>query len=179
MGGPVVLIGMMGSGKSSVGRELARLLGREWKDLDDELERRFKLSVARQFEAVGEAGFRRREHEMFRRLAGDRDLVLSAGGGLVLLPENRALLKRATAVYLQASPQRLLARLSAAQAARRPLLKGPHPGAVLRRLARLRSPLYRSCAAVTVRAAAGGPAEVAQRVAKRLERLEARGGRSR
>ena len=166
----MVLIGMMGSGKTSVGRELAGLLGCPWTDLDVALERRYRRSVARQFETAGEALFRRRESGLLRELAAASTGVLSAGGGVVLAEANRALLKRLATVYLQVSPRALAARLQGPQARLRPLLRGGDPETVLRRMAALRSPLYRSCAAITVRASQGTPAEVARRVCRRLDR---------
>lgn len=169
MKGPVVLIGMMGSGKTSVGGALARLLALPWADLDQALERRFKRSVAKQFELDGEALFRRRERDLLREICGAGPGVLSTGGGVVLDPLNRAILRKNTAVYLSASTAVLSRRLGGAQAAQRPLLRGAGGReAVLRRLAAGRGPLYRSCAAFTVLASKGGPADVARRIAERL-----------
>lgn len=169
MRGPVVLIGMMGSGKTKVGGALARLLELPWTDLDHALALRFKRSVAKQFEIDGEAVFRRRESDLLRELCGAGPGVLSTGGGVVLDPRNRAILKENEAVYLSASAAVLARRLGGAQAAQRPLLRGEGGReAVLRRLAALRGPMYRSCAAFTVLASKGNAAAVARRIAQRL-----------
>jgi shikimate kinase len=168
MKGPVVLIGLMGAGKTTVGRALAELLEWPWVDLDLALEERWKLSVPRQFETVGEAGFRRRERELLQELGAGGRRVISAGGGVVLEPSSRALLKRWTSVYLSASPDVLARRLRGPQALKRPLLAGGGVEEKLRRLAKLRGPYYRDCAAITVRASQGTASAVAQRVWWRL-----------
>jgi len=170
-GRALVLVGMTGAGKTSVGRELARLLGRPWTDLDRELERRHGMSVARQFARHGEQAFRRRESALLRSLCRSPGRVLSTGGGVVLDPANRALLRRHTVVYLKASPAVLARRLRGAQARARPLLSGGDPAAVLRRMARQRAPLYRSCAGITVLAGVGESAAVARRILQRLAAL--------
>jgi shikimate kinase len=171
MKGPVVLIGMMGSGKTSVGRELARRLAWPWLDLDQALERRFKRSVADQFKTAGEEVFRRRERDLLRECCEAGPRVLSAGGGVVLDASNRSLLKKRTTVYLRASPRLLAERLRGSQARARPLLKGHQDlETVLRRLAERRGPLYRSCARITVLASKGSASAVAGRIHRRLSR---------
>jgi len=168
--GPLVLIGMMGSGKTSVGKELSRRLDWPWLDLDQALERRFKRSVAEQFKRDGEAVFRRRERDLLRELCVSGPRVLSAGGGVVLDASNRALLKKRTTVYLQAAPRFLVERLKGTQVGLRPLLRSPDGdiGTLLRLMAARRSPLYRSCARITVRASQGTASAVAGRILKRL-----------
>ena len=170
MAGPVVLVGMMGSGKTSVGRELASLLEWPWLDLDQALELRFRRSVAEQFALDGETVFRRRERALLREACGSGSRVVSTGGGVVLDPTNLELLKRNRTVYLQASPSVLAGRLGKAQIRRRPLLQGAGNDleVVLRRLAKLRGPLYRSCAMLTVRTASASPSALAQRILGRL-----------
>ncbi|HTB21677.1 MAG TPA: shikimate kinase [bacterium] len=170
MKGPVVLIGMMGSGKTSVGRELARLLGCPWTDLDHEIERRFKATVAEQFEAHGETEFRGRERDLLRELCAGGPLVLSAGGGVVLDPANRELLKARTCVFLDVPAGILAARLGGSQVRQRPLLRDAKDGAeaALRRLSEERGPLYRACATMTVDASKGTPLELAQGIRDRL-----------
>ena len=170
MKGPVVLIGMMGSGKTSVGRELARRLAWPWVDLDQALERRFKRSVAEQFKRDGEKVFRRRERDLLTELCVAGPRVLSAGGGVVLDASNRALLKKRTCVYLQAAPGFLAERLKGAQTGLRPLLQAPDKdiGTLLRLMAARRAPLYRSCARITVRASRGTASAVAGRILERL-----------
>jgi shikimate kinase len=170
MKGPIVLVGLMGSGKTSVGRALARALGWPQVDLDAELERRHGLPVTEQFERYGEAEFRRREAiELERCLRPGR--VLSTGGGVVLRPENRQRLKAALTIYLRASPQVLAQRLTGAQARKRPLLKDKSPLRVLARLSRERGAHYRAVASAQVLASHGDAEAVAQRVLKRCKEL--------
>ena len=170
MKGPIVLVGLMGSGKTSVGRALARALGWPQVDLDAALEQRFGLSVAQQFERLGEVEFRRREAaELARCLRPGR--VLSTGGGVVLQARNRRRLKACLTIYLQASPLALAGRLKGPQAGKRPLLKGKSPLQVLARLSRQRSPLYRAVASATVLASKGDAEAVAGRVLKRCKEL--------
>jgi shikimate kinase len=162
----VVLIGLMGSGKTSVGRALAGLLGWPWEDLDQALVKRYGR-ITEQFRRVGEPAFRKRESAMLKScLRPGR--VLSTGGGVVLARGNRARLKRHWGVYLQASPQVLAGRLKGVQTRSRPLLKG---AALLPRLASLsreRARFYRESALFSVQAGRGTPLQVAQRVLRRL-----------
>ena len=152
MKGPVFLTGLMGSGKTTVGRRLAALLGWKWVDLDRAVERRAGLPVAALFRQKGEAAFRRLERDTLKRLAGQGEQVVSCGGGVVLAAENRRLLKRFPTFYLALSPERLAKRLKGAQAAQRPLLKGQPPVRVLRRLQRERAHFYRVCAQFVLQA---------------------------
>ncbi|HXC65345.1 MAG TPA: shikimate kinase [bacterium] len=170
MRGPIVLVGLMGSGKTSVGAALAKRLGWPHVDLDQALEKRWSQSIPDQFSRVGEAGFRRRETAQLARELRRR-CVLSTGGGVVTQEPNRRALKGHCTVFLQASPATLAARLTGAQAAKRPLLKGKSPVEVLRRLQRVRGPWYREVASVTVRAGQGGPGQVAERILRRCGQL--------
>jgi shikimate kinase len=169
-GGPLVLVGLMGSGKTSVGQALAKRLGWPLVDLDQALEERWRQSIPEQFSRVGEAGFRKRESSLLAT-ALKRRCVLSTGGGVVTQAPNRKLLKASCTVYLQAPPAALAARLTGAQAAKRPLLKGKRPLDVLKRLLRVRGAWYRSVASITVRAGQGSPAEIAERIVRRCPQL--------
>jgi shikimate kinase len=168
--GPIVLVGLMGSGKTSVGRALAKRLGWAHLDLDEALEKRWRQGIPDQFSRVGESGFRKRESALLAQSLRRR-CVLSTGGGVVTQAPNRQLLKGQTTVYLQASPEALAARMKGPQAAKRPLLKGKKTVAVLRRLLRIRGAWYRSVAVLTVRASQGSPAEVADRILRRCKQL--------
>lgn len=163
---PVVLIGMMGSGKTSVGRALALRLGRPWVDLDQVLVKRWG-PIARQFAESGEPLFRRRESSELLRL-GRKGLVLSTGGGVVLSSANRRWLAKQVSVYLQVPVPELSRRLRGAQRGARPLLKGKPLDATLKRLARHRVPLYRQAATLTLRAGTAVPDRLAARLAQRL-----------
>ena len=141
----IVLIGMMGSGKSSIGRMLARELGWRAVDLDREIEAAAGLSVAEIFATYGEARFRRYEEEALLAMAlRNQPMVLSLGGGAVMSERGmQALRARATRiVYLQAPIPELLRRLRRSPI-RRPLLENsPDPAARLAELLAVRRPLY-------------------------------------
>lgn len=168
MKGPLVLIGLMGSGKTSVGRELAARLGWPWVDLDAAIVKVHRRSIPEQFARDGEAKFRARESALLKRYTAPGPRVLSTGGGVVLSPANRARLKGCTCIYLQASAEALAGRLKGREAQNRPLLKGQDVRRVLGRLARKRGPLYRESATLTVLASQGSPKDVAARILARL-----------
>lgn len=137
----VFLVGMMGSGKSTVGRRLAARLGRPFLDADKVLEERCGVPIATVFELEGEAGFRRREAALIDELTLQPGLVLATGGGAVMLPENRERLHaRGAVVYLRATLPALWARLRHDRV--RPLLRTEDPRARIAELLALREPLY-------------------------------------
>ena len=135
------LIGPMGAGKSSVGRRLAGRFGLPCVDLDAEIERRTGTRVATIFEIEGEAGFRRRESTLLAELTASQGILLATGGGAVLVPENRALLReRGFGVWLRTSIEQQLQRL--ARDRQRPLLDTPDRRQRLEQLAGERNPVY-------------------------------------
>lgn len=143
------LVGPMGAGKSTIGRKLAQALDMQFCDCDREIEQRTGAAIPLIFELEGEAGFRRREKDMLNRLAHKKAVVVATGGGAVLDPENRALLKEhGQVVYLRASVDQQLARTARDQ--NRPLLQTPDPRARLESLLRERDPLYREVADIVV-----------------------------
>ncbi|MDO4904191.1 MAG: shikimate kinase [Lautropia sp.] len=145
----IFLVGMMGAGKSTVGVRLARKLGRTFVDADRALEERLGVSIPTIFELEGEAGFRRRETQFLEELSARPGLVLATGGGVVLSPVNRELLKsRGKAIYLQASPADLWQRLRRDR--QRPLLRTANPRERIYELCAERDALYREVAAYTV-----------------------------
>lgn len=146
---PVVLVGMSGAGKSTVGRRLAARLGRPFVDADDELVRRSGRTVREWFAAEGEAGFRTAEAALLAELlAAPGPAVIAAGGGVVVRRENReALHERATVVYLRARTPFLVSRLN--RKPHRPLLDDD-PVATLDRLLAERSALYEEVADLVV-----------------------------
>ncbi len=138
----VILTGLPGSGKTTIGRAAARLLGWPYIDFDTEIERREHASVQQIFDRRGEAAFRALEQDLTRELATCTGTIMSAGGGWVTNQEAVALL-RATGriIYLRAAPSRLVERLAAARV-KRPLLEGADPLAALERLYAERRGLY-------------------------------------
>ena len=131
---PIVLVGLMGAGKSTVGRRLAKRLGLPFVDADAEIEAAAGLSVAGIFERHGEAHFRDLERRVIDRLVEGGPRVIATGGGAFMNPETRALiLSRCTAIWLDGDIDTLAAR--AARRGRRPLLASGDPRALLRALA--------------------------------------------
>ncbi len=145
----ISLIGLPAVGKSTVGRRLARRLGFAFADCDGLLEQRFQQRIRDFFETEGEQRFRDAESAMLEELAGAADTVIATGGGAVLRPANRELLRRRTlCVYLRAHPDALLTRLQ--RDTKRPLLQVADPAARLRELSDERDPLYREAAQLEV-----------------------------
>ncbi len=147
----LILCGFMGSGKSTVGRLLARRLNRPFVDLDEFIERQTGQTVAEIFNTRGEGAFRALEREAARSLCSQNGLVLSCGGGTVLNPQTAALLKQSgTVIYLKVSSQTVLQRLKGDQT--RPLLQGTEAEKKSRITALLaeREPLYAAAAELTV-----------------------------
>ena len=145
----VFLVGMMGAGKTTAGRLIARRLKRPFYDSDHEIERRCGVKVPVIFDIEGEAGFREREAAVIAGLAALEDVVLATGGGAVLAPASRRLLAaRGTVVYLHAQPDALYARVRHDR--NRPLLATADPLARLRELYAQRDPLYREIADLVV-----------------------------
>jgi len=142
----VFLVGPMGAGKSTIGRQLARRLDAEFLDSDQAIEARTGVDIPRIFDIEGEEGFRQREQQIIDELTQRRGIVLATGGGVVLDPDNRAHLRgRCLVIYLRASAEQLFNRTERDN--QRPLLQGG--GERLSRIRELldeREPLYREVA---------------------------------
>lgn len=137
----IVLIGFMGTGKSSVGKILAKRLKRHWVDVDQRIEETAKRKISEIFEKDGEAYFRDLEKQAIRQITSGHNLVITTGGGAVLDPENRqALKKNGFLITLSATPETIFKRVS--QSRHRPLLKGDLMTEIRRLLAQ-REPFYR------------------------------------
>lgn len=145
---PVVLIGLMGAGKSAIGRKLAACLGLPFVDADHEIEAAAQMTVADIFECYGEPEFRRLEASVMARLLSDGPSVLATGGGAFMNEGTRALVAEAgVSVWLSADIDLLMARVS--RKSTRPLLKAPDPRTVMQSLIEQRYPVY-ATADVTV-----------------------------
>jgi len=140
---------MMGAGKTTVGRQLAKRLGKSFCDSDREIEARTGVRVAVIFDIEGETGFRKRETEAIEQLTALDDVVLATGGGAVLDPRNREFLKtRGFVIYLHAQPLVLSQRTRSDKS--RPLLQGGDPRDRLEKLYAERDPLYREVADLVI-----------------------------
>ena len=138
---PIALIGLMGSGKSTIGARLARRLGLPFVDSDAEIEAAARMSIAELFEAFGEEGFRDGERRVIARLMDGPRRVIATGGGAWMDARTRALLaERALVIWLRADIDVLVERVGRRN--HRPLLVGRDPGEVLRALADRRDPVY-------------------------------------
>ena len=137
----IVLVGLMGVGKTTIGRRLAARLGLDFVDADEEIETAAGMSISEMFERYGEAHFRDGERRVIARLVDGTPKVIATGGGAFANAETRALiLARATTVWLDADITTLVDRV--ARRNHRPLLKDRDPGTVLRELDAIRRPFY-------------------------------------
>ncbi len=138
----LVLVGMMGAGKSSVGRRLAHALDLPFRDADEEIERAAGRTITEIFAEHGEARFREGERRVIARLLEDPPHVLATGGGAFMNADTRALVKRkGVSIWLKADPEVLARRVGRKDT--RPLLQGREPREVLRELLQAREPSYR------------------------------------
>lgn len=149
MVGNIFLVGLMGAGKTTVGRLLAKHFNMQFFDTDYEIEQRTGVKIPTIFEVEGEDGFRKREMAVIEELTKFQGIVLATGGGAVLLQENRENLKKnGTVIYLRASVQELWRRTRNDKS--RPLLQTDDPRAKLERLFEERNPLYNAVASVVI-----------------------------
>src|SRR5690606_26246254 len=163
----IFLIGPMGSGKTAVGKCLARLVNAPFYDSDTEIERRTGVDITYIFEKEGEAGFRQREREAIDALTAMEPIVLATGGGAVLLEENRQrLASRGAVVYLETSVAQQANRVR--QARNRPLLANVDAEKKLEELMRVRAPLYAEIAEITVSTDGRKVRAVAEEILQRL-----------
>ena len=149
---PIVMVGMMGAGKTAIGCALALRLKVDFKDSDAELETAASRTIAEIFERDGEAFFRARESEVIARLLSEEPCILSTGGGAFLMEENRDLIQaQAVSVWLKAETSLLWSRVR--HKTTRPLLRTADPKATLTEIANARNPIYAK-AAIAVEAQA-------------------------
>ncbi|MDX3901213.1 MAG: shikimate kinase [Sphingobium sp.] len=169
--GPIVLVGMMGVGKSTVGRRLAARLGLSFVDADEEIEKAAGMTISEMFERYGETHFRDGERRVIARLMDGAPKVIATGGGAFMQDDTRALiLDQAIAVWLDAEIDILVDRVSRREG--RPLLKDRNPREVLVELAALRNPVY-ALAPIHVKSAAAPHETAVDRILEALKTWEA------
>jgi shikimate kinase len=169
----IVLVGMMGAGKSSVGRVLDRLTGLERLDTDEAVATQFGMPIAEIFEVYGEEKFRDAETETLRGLATNRTMIVVTGGGIIMRAENVDLLKRlGTIVWLNGDEAALFERASRRNT--RPLLQNENPRAVFSELFRKRAPLYKAAADFEINTGRLDHDQVAEIILTKMEELAAR-----
>jgi shikimate kinase len=166
----IFLIGLMGAGKTTVGKLLATRLQSDWLDSDKVLEHRCGVSINEIFQREGEVNFREREHNLLDELTQQPNLILSTGGGIVLREDNCLMLStRGTVVYLKASPHELWLRTRYDKS--RPLLQGDNPRKKMLDLYGIRHPLYQKIAHITVCTGQPSVREVVDEVQAAVEKL--------
>jgi shikimate kinase len=173
----IFLVGMMGAGKTSVGRLLARNLGKQFHDSDQTIEARTGVKIPVIFEHEGEQGFREREAAVIDELTALHGVVLATGGGAVLREDNRRLLKsRGVVVYLRASVTELWNRTRHDR--NRPLLQTADPQARLAQLYQERDPLYRETAHIVIDSGSQSLKALVARLQQRLAEAQTPGTRA-
>lgn len=168
--GNIFLIGLMGAGKTTIGRQLAKTLNKTFLDSDHEIEQRTGVNIPLIFELEGESGFRAREKAAIEELTLGRDIILATGGGAVLNEQNRANLSaRGTVVYLRAAIVDLLARTKHDKS--RPLLQTADPQKKLEELFGQRDPLYREIADIIIDTGQQSVPQLVRQLEKKLQEL--------
>ncbi len=167
----IMLVGMMGCGKSSVARELSKRLQCEAVDTDREIEKRAGISISDIFEFAGEEGFRRRETDTLRDVLKKEGVVIATGGGIVTRPENRELIQATDChvIYLKVSPQVAYERTRYSD---RPLLKTENPLKKLEALIDERGPFYEEVCTIVVDGNKNRADAVAEEIVGYLNNIE-------
>lgn len=171
MPGNIFLVGPMGAGKTTVGRQLAKTLGMEFYDCDREIENRTGVNIPTIFDIEGEQGFRIREHNMIDELTNMENIILATGGGAILNEENRRnLTTRGYVIYLKASIDQLLKRT--AKDSNRPLLQTQDPKGKLLELMTIRDPFYREVADLIVETDGNSVHQVVKVIIRKMKRKQ-------
>ncbi|MDP2879852.1 MAG: shikimate kinase AroK [Sulfuricella sp.] len=172
MTGNIFLVGLMGAGKTTVGKLIARHLNRPFVDSDHEIEKRTGVNIPLIFELEGEVGFRTREAAVIEELTGQRNIVLATGGGAILSSQNRDNLRRnGTVIYLRAKVEDLWQRTRHDK--NRPLLQTADPKAKLKELFAQRDPLYCEIADIIVDSGAQSVHALVHQIEEQLKQRNA------
>lgn len=164
---PIVLVGMMGVGKSTIGRKLGQALHLPFIDADEEIEKAAQMTISEMFERFGEAHFRDGERRVIRRLMARKRGIVATGGGAFVQPETRALiLDKGIAVWLDCDVSTLVDRVTRKDT--RPLLRGGDPREIIARLKAEREPAY-SQAPIHVTSDAGPHGETVNKILKAID----------
>ncbi|TXH67435.1 MAG: shikimate kinase [Thiothrix sp.] len=167
----IILVGLMGAGKSTIGRQLARRFNLEFHDSDKLIETRTGVPIPTIFEMEGEQGFRDREEQAIAELTQLRGIVLATGGGSILRANNRAALKACgKVVYLRASAEQLYSRIHHDK--NRPLMQTDHPLQTLRHLLQAREAYYLEVADLIVPTGKQKVAYIVNLIAQKLNQLK-------
>lgn len=159
---------MMGAGKTTVGKELARRRRARFADCDHEIVARTGVSIPTIFEIEGECGFRKRETQMMEELTLESDIVIATGGGVVVTPANRTLMReRGIVIYLNVPPHIVFERTRHDR--NRPLLQVDNPRQRIEEIYRERDPLYRECADIIVDGGRGNPGTMVRLIEASLQ----------
>ncbi len=164
----IFLIGPMGAGKSTIGRQIANVFGLPFEDSDTEIQRRTGVDITTIFEFEGESGFRARERRAIDDLTQKSGLVLATGGGVILDAENRkCLMSRGVVIYLHCTPEQQYERTYRDRS--RPLLQTEDPLRKLKEIMDIREPLYRQTADFTVITEKRSAVSVTKEISQKLE----------
>ena len=169
--GNIILIGPMGAGKTTIGRQLSKKLSKQFYDSDHEIEDRTGADIPWIFEIEGEEGFRKRESQVIADLITKDNIVLSTGGGAILRQENRDILcKNGLIIYLQSSPEKLYKRTAGDK--RRPLLQGNDRLEQIKKILHEREPFYNSLATEIINTDKLTVKQIVRQIEKIIEKHE-------
>ena len=163
----IILIGPMGSGKTSTGRILAKEMDFDFLDTDEEVVERTGVSIAYIFDVEGETGFRKREHQALMKFLQNQNVVIATGGGIIMHDESRAIIQsHKRVVYLKTSIEKQIERATVSN--KRPLLINTDPASKLQELMLTREPLYEEISDIKIDTDERKPSEIALEIIDRL-----------